>query len=234
MLADVIRQLRNKKGISQAELATHLGVAQQTVGKWEKNIVCPSLDTLKNIADFFGVTTDDLLERTSEDKKKIEDIAREVVAQEISKHLQNADTPKFEKLLGTFKLNETNYVPVIGSVRCGPNGLAYQFIDEYVAIDDKFRPDEIRAFRAVGNSMEGDGIKEGDICLVHLQEEVPDGSIAVVVINGEEGTMKHYHKGKGFILLQSSNPEYPPRVFSGEEMNTIKVVGKVVQVRHDF
>lgn len=130
------------------------------------------------------------------------------------------------------KLQETNRVPIIGTVRCGAGGLAYEYIDEYIAIDERYRPDEVIAFRAAGDSMEGDEIHEGDICLVHLQEEVPDGAIAVVVIDGEEGTMKHVHTNNGVIVLQASNPAYAPRVFTGEDTRRVRIVGRVVEVRH--
>ena len=73
--------------------------------------------------------------------------------------------------IGLYEINERKHIPVIGSVRCGAGGLAYELIDEYISIDDTYRADEMRGFRAVGDSMETE-IHEGDICLVHLQEEV--------------------------------------------------------------
>lgn len=132
---------------------------------------------------------------------------------------------------GLFELHEKQVIPVIGSVRCGAGGLAYELIDEYISIDDTYRADEMRGFRAVGDSMETE-IHEGDICLVHLQSEVPDGAIAVVVIDGEEGTMKRVHHTAGAVVLQSINPKYPPRVFTGADVSRVHIVGRVVEVRH--
>ena len=132
---------------------------------------------------------------------------------------------------GLFELHEKQVIPVIGSVRCGAGGLAYELIDEYISIDDTYRADEMRGFRAVGDSMETE-IHEGDICLVHLQEEVPDGATAVVVIDGEEGTMKRVHHTAGAVVLQSINPKYPPRVFTGADVSRVHIVGRVVEVRH--
>ena len=132
---------------------------------------------------------------------------------------------------GVYNFNESNYIPVIGAVRCGVGGLAYEYIDEYITVDDKYRPEEIVAFRAVGDSMEGEEIHDGNICLVHLQEDVEDGAIAVVVINGEEGTLKRVRKQTGMIILEAANPAYPPRVFAGEDANNVKIVGRVIEVR---
>lgn len=63
MLAQKLKELREKKGISQAELANVLDVAQQTVASWEKEKSSPNYDILQKIADYFHVTTDELLGR---------------------------------------------------------------------------------------------------------------------------------------------------------------------------
>ena len=137
--------------------------------------------------------------------------------------------------IGLYKIHDTNCVPLIGTVRCGVGGVACEYIDEYITIDDSYRADEIRGFRAEGDSMEPE-IHDGDICLVHLQDEVHDGALAVVVIcNGAEdceGTIKRIHKADGTVILQATNPAYPPRVFTGENANNVRSVGRVVEVRH--
>ena len=136
---------------------------------------------------------------------------------------------------GVYNFNENNYIPVIGSVRCGAGGVAYEYIDEYITVDDTYRPDELRGFRAEGDSMEPE-IHDGDICLVHLQEGVPDGALAVVVIcdgaDEGEGTIKRIHKQDGAIILQAINQAYAPRIFTGENANKVRIVGRVVEVRH--
>ena len=137
--------------------------------------------------------------------------------------------------IGLYEMRDTKRVPVIGTVRCGAGGVAYEYIDEYITIDDTYRPDEMRGFRAEGDSMEPE-IHDGDICLVHLQEEVPDGALAVVVIcDGVEeceGTIKRVHKQDGAIILQATNQAYAPRIFTGENANKVHIVGRVVEIRH--
>lgn len=61
MFAEKLKELRMGK-MSQAELARHLGVTQQAVGKWERGIAMPDYRTLVKIADLFVVTTDYLLQ----------------------------------------------------------------------------------------------------------------------------------------------------------------------------
>lgn len=56
-----IKQLREEKGISQLEFAKRINLTQQSVSAYEKGIREPSLDILKAIADFFGVSVDYIL-----------------------------------------------------------------------------------------------------------------------------------------------------------------------------
>lgn len=64
MLGRVIRQLRLERGIKQEELGRALHVSKQSVSNWENDNIMPSIELLVKTADYFGVTTDFLLERT--------------------------------------------------------------------------------------------------------------------------------------------------------------------------
>lgn len=64
MIGKKIKELREIKQITQEELAKYLGVAPQTVYKYEKEINEPDLKTTSKIAEYFNVTTDYLLGRT--------------------------------------------------------------------------------------------------------------------------------------------------------------------------
>ena len=61
-----LKQLREKKGLSQAGMARYFRVAQSTVGNWESGIREPDLDTITHIADFFEVSVDYLLGKTAD------------------------------------------------------------------------------------------------------------------------------------------------------------------------
>lgn len=63
MLGNNIRDLRKQKKLTQAELAKLMHVSQQTIGAWETERAVPGSDTLGDLADYFGVTTDYLLGR---------------------------------------------------------------------------------------------------------------------------------------------------------------------------
>ena len=59
----ILRELREKKGLTQAELGVILGVAGSTVSKYEKNPNPPDGSMIRNISDKMGVSCDYLLGR---------------------------------------------------------------------------------------------------------------------------------------------------------------------------
>jgi len=59
-----IKELREEKQLSQLQLAEKLNLTQQAISLYEKGEREPSLEVIKNIADFFGVSTDYLLGKT--------------------------------------------------------------------------------------------------------------------------------------------------------------------------
>ena len=56
-----LQELRNLKGLTQEELSVALYVSRTAISKWESGRGYPSIDSLKAIANFFGVTVDELL-----------------------------------------------------------------------------------------------------------------------------------------------------------------------------
>ena len=56
-----IKELREEKGLSQLQFAQKVNLTQQAISLYEKGDREPSLEVIKNIADFFEVTTDYLL-----------------------------------------------------------------------------------------------------------------------------------------------------------------------------
>lgn len=66
MIGDRIRELRSARRMSQTELAKAIHVSQQAITKWENGKSEPSSSAIDYIANYFNVSSDYLLERTSE------------------------------------------------------------------------------------------------------------------------------------------------------------------------
>lgn len=197
-----LKELRKSRNLTQAELAKILGIVQPTLSGWENDKFQIDDDIKTKIADYFGVTVDYLLGRE--------------------------DITKLSNYLGP--VIETKKIPIIGTVKCGPNGLAFEDIDGYVYVDDDLTG-EIFALRCKGDSMKFEAIDDGDIAIVRRQDDVECGELAVVIVNGDEGTLKRIRKFDGGIILEAANPDYPPRIFTGEDLNKLKIVGKVLETR---
>ena len=69
MLSDKIRELRKQSRISQEKLAEQIGVSRQAVTKWETSRGEPGVDSLIQLANYFGITVDELLDYRAKPEK---------------------------------------------------------------------------------------------------------------------------------------------------------------------
>lgn len=79
--------------------------------------------------------------------------------------------------------------------------------------------------------MVGARINDGDIVYIRQQEEVENGEIAAVLVDdvGESSaTLKRVYLYENQIVLQAENPKYSPWVYTGEDMNKVRIIGKAV------
>lgn len=201
-----LTEFRKKHKLSQKALAEKIGYSQNMISQWETGTRDPNTKTLQILANFFNISVDELL-------------GRDLNLKTLNNYVEMSP--------------ENKRVPIIGTVKCGPNGLAFEELQGYVFINNDLHGDYI-AFKCRGDSMKDLGIQNGDTAIVRIQDDVECGEVAVVVINGDEGTLKRVRKFKDGIILEAANPAYPPRVFTGADMNIVKIVGKVIQVRKDF
>lgn len=61
MFKERLKQLREERNLTQAQLAKELDLSQGTIGNWERGTREPDFETVKTLADYFEVTTDYLL-----------------------------------------------------------------------------------------------------------------------------------------------------------------------------
>ena len=121
-------------------------------------------------------------------------------------------------------------VPVVGVIRAGEPILAQQNIIDYINIPENMaKGDDVFGLKIVGDSMNNARFYEGDTVIVERQPEVENGEIAVVLIDGENATVKRFYKTDTTVTLvpESSNPIHKPRVFDTKKVR-IEVLGKVI------
>ena len=133
------------------------------------------------------------------------------------------------------KLSPTK-IPVLGVVRAGIPMDAVEHIIDYEEIAPEMaRHGEYFALQIKGDSMEPK-FSEGDVAIVRKQSDVDSGDIAIVLINGNDATIKKVQKFEGGMHLIPSNSTYDILTYSNEEIEQlpVSILGKVVELRAKF
>lgn len=201
-IGERVKEARERKGFTQDELAHKLGYkSRSSINKIEKERDIPRSMIVK-LAEILDVTPAFLMGWDEEKKDK-------------------------SNISAVFNDN-IHMIPVFESVSAGFGAYADDYIVEYCPfiINSEREAEETIAIRVTGDSM-SPKIEDGDIIRVHKQESVDSGSIAVVLLDGEEGLVKKVVYGDDWIELHSINPYYPPRRFEGEDVLRLRVVGLV-------
>lgn len=150
--------------------------------------------------------------------------------------LMGYDVPMHQK--GIVEPNSSSQikVPVLGTVRAGLPMEAVENILDYEEIsEDMARQGDYFALQTKGDSMEP-RIKEGDVVIVRKQPDVESGEVAIVLVNGDEATIKKVQKFNGGINLVPSNPAYEVKTYSNDDIESlpVSIIGKVVELRAKF
>lgn len=126
--------------------------------------------------------------------------------------------------------------PVLGEVKAGYDLLIDENFEGYeqVTQDDYYHGDFF--LRVVGDSMSGAHIHDGDLLYVKKCNDVPSGTIAVVLINRCEVTVKKVVKKEGLLILEPANPSVDIRYYSQEEVESlpVEIIGKALYSRSDL
>lgn len=126
--------------------------------------------------------------------------------------------------------------PVLGEVKAGYDLLIDENFEGYeqVTQDDYYRGDFF--LRVVGDSMSGAHIHDEDLLYVKKCNDVPSGTIAVVLINRCEVTVKKVIKKERLLILEPANPSVDVRYYSQEEVESlpVEIIGKALYSRSDL
>jgi repressor LexA len=206
-----LKALRTSMNLTQEGLAKALNTKYGTnfnkgmISKWENDKEEPRIDSVRYIADFFNVSLDEIL------------------------GLKDNEVNIYEVVKNDFS-NIVN-LPIVGTIAAGQPILAAQNIEGYMPILSSFlnKHKEYFYLRVKGNSMNLE-FPDGSYVLVERTSTVENGSIAVVLVNGYEATVKKVSINKNIITLipMSSDPSYQPQIYDITK-DEVKIIGKVVQ-----
>lgn len=128
-------------------------------------------------------------------------------------------------------------IPVIGTVAAGIPITAITDVEDWEEIPKAMaKTGSYFALRIKGQSMEP-RICNGDVVIVKQQSDVDTGDVAIVLVNGDEATVKEIKKlDTGIMLIGWNTSVYSPRFYSAKDIKTlpVKIIGKVVELRGKF
>ena len=195
-----IRDLRAKHGLTLEQVAQQVGVGRSTVRKWETGIIeNMRRDKIAKLATALHTTPGYLMGWTDESDEA---------------------TPS-----NIIPMPSMNKIPLIGTIACGSPILAQDHIEDYVDIPSHIHADFALTCR--GDSMINARIFDGDVVYIRQQDTVENGEIAAVLIDSE-ATLKRVRLFDDHISLEPENPQYRPLVLWGDDMNTVRILGKAV------
>lgn len=201
------KYLRSQKKLSQQELADLLGISKSSVNMYERGEREPGLETLELIADFFNVDMDYLLGKSDCPNRYA--------------YSQNNSSME---LTNVFPISVKRF-PMLGKIACGEPIYADEEHESYILANSNIKADF--CLIAKGDSMINARINDGDVVFIHSQPTVENGEIAAVII-GDEATLKRVYLKANVVTLVAENPKYEPMVYAGDELESIRILGKAV------
>lgn len=202
----MLKELRKQHKMSQEQLARFLNVKQNTISNWENGKSDIDNESLFKLSKIFNCSIEELLGKES------------------STSLSN--------------IYSTSVIlyDVIGKVSAGYNG---QAVEEYTG-ETEYIPTELLrglpkedyfVLEVKGDSMYPK-LLDGDRVLVQRTESVDSGSIAIVLYDSDEATIKKvvYENGCDWIDLIPLNSKYQPKRISGTDLEQCRILGKVVNL----
>ena len=74
-LGTIIAELRKQRGMTQLELAEKMGVTDKAVSKWERDLSCPDINSIPNLAEILGVSVEELMQVKKEAEAPVSKVA---------------------------------------------------------------------------------------------------------------------------------------------------------------
>jgi repressor LexA len=178
--------------------------------------ITPSIPKLKLVAAGMGMSLHELFG----------------LADDMEIKLGKEEEEEPETIPGIYPVRKKSF-PVLGKVACGEPIFAEE--DHETSIMASADIDADFCLIAQGESMTGAHIEDGDIVFIRQMEVVPNGKIAVVLIE-DEATLKYieYRPEQATLILTPANPAFRTQIYSGEELNQIRVLGQAVTLQKDL
>lgn len=222
-----LKAIRKQKGFGQVELAKMLGIGQSSYSRYEAGLTNIPVDILSKLSSILGASADEIL---GLNESKQEPIGKPIDPAEFPPQtLIRQPLPDLEK--------ETALIPILGSVRAGYDYIAEEEMLGWLKVEQSFKAMHPQAFALYvkGDSMSPE-IHHNDIAVCLPDQEIRDNDVAVVCVNGDEGTVKRVRFDADGLTLLPANPRYKQHHYTAEDVESLPVIlqAKVIEIRHMY
>lgn len=204
---NLVKELRERAGMQQKEVALAVGVSRPTVSEWEHQKKDPSGERLLRLAELFKVDPGIVLGYQIGEKE-----------------IEASSTDALR-------------IPVLGIIPAGiPLEAITDIIDwEEIPAAMTKGEQEYFALQVKGSSMYPE-YRDGDVVIVRKQETCESGQDVVAMVNTDDATFKRFKRTPKGIMLQAINPDYESYVYTNNEIKSlpVRVLGVVVELRRKF
>jgi len=239
IFSERLKYLRKEKDISAEELATILDINKSTISRYETNKTEPFLPIVIKIANYFDVSLDwlagvsDIRESyiTSSNVLKLYNSLNDNKKREAFRYisyLAHTDdcTEISSELVYHLKEGSMPYntdIKIVGQTAAGQPLMYGDSITKDISDLSDVPANADFALTVNGDSMEP-LIKNGSIIYIHSQEDVENGTISIVELDGAV-TCKKIYKEDNKLKLVSINEKYEPILI---EQGNVRILGKVI------
>ena len=205
-VGDLLKKLRTDKDLSLDDVAKQLGLARQTLYKYETGLITNiPLTRIEELAKIYNVTPGYIMGWEDENEE-----------------------PILENIPGIILPVKMKKIPILGTIACGEPIFAEENYEGYFMLDTNL-PTADFVLRAKGDSMIDADITEGDLVFFRKTGDVDNGAIAAVIIE-DEATLKKVYKSDSTLILQPCNASYAPIVLSEDDHKNVRILGEMVGV----
>lgn len=208
-LSEILKQYRITNNLSMREFAKRCNVSNAYISLIESGETkSPSLDMISKLAAGMLMDSNDLIKAMDDDT---------VISVKPKK-------------------NSGVRIPVLGKVIAGIPIEAIEEVIDYEEITEQMaRTGDFFALQITGDSMEPE-MREKDIVIVKKQNDIDSGQIGIVLVNGDEATVKKVLKKENGIMLVPFNNNYDPLFYDQYDIETkpVNIIGRVVELRKKY
>ncbi len=199
-IGKLIRDRRNELNLTLEDVGNAVGVTKSTVKKWEDGFI------------------------SNMKRDKLAELAKVLQLDPVVFITGEANSDSYAPPSNVFPISVKRF-PILGEIACGEPIYADENHESYIIANANIKADFCLV--AKGDSMINARINDGDIVFIRSQPTVENGDIAAVII-GDEATLKRVYIKANVVTLIAENPKYEPMVYTGDELESIRILGKAV------